>query len=77
MKPLNRHGYLLKENSMNPEESVYYYTFYTYRGKEKFQYYYLQRSQILKKERAPGRVYELNQPHRNHPHRIGVKNTRG
>lgn len=84
MKRANRKGFSLlqKENysyfgGQNPEQEVYFYTFYTYRGKEQFFYLYIKKNSKMESERKPGRVFKLDDQEAPQQHRIKVTHSRG
>lgn len=56
---------------------TYTFTFYTFRGKEHFYYYYIKKGEMLQSERKPGRVFHFGKQKQVHPYRRQVSHNRG
>jgi hypothetical protein len=77
-----RAGASKKENlghasGQSSEEDSFTYSFYTYRNKELFYYYYIKKGSTIQSERKPGRVFYFQNQKRAHPYRRKVTHSRG
>lgn len=57
--------------------SVFTYSFYMYRGKEKFKYSYIKKEDVFQGERTPKRVLDLQNQYDFLPNRINIFHPRG
>jgi hypothetical protein len=64
-------------SSQSSEMEYYSFSFYTYRNKEQFYYYYIRKGSVIQSERRPGRVFLFNNQKITHPYRRRVSHPRG
>jgi hypothetical protein len=68
-----------KDGAIPPGEEVdhFTFTFYTYRTKQNFFYYYIRKASTIQSERRPGRSFNFASQHTPHPYRTKVTHPRG